>query len=83
MSNKVKVYSAEWCAGCRVVKSALVEAGIEHVVLDVCEGEGLQDAKKYGIRSIPVTFIGDERVNGSSVADIKKIMELYERGEEI
>jgi len=54
---KIKVFSAEWCPNCKILKKNLEEAGIEFSVVDCDSDEGMEEASQHGIRALPVTFI--------------------------
>lgn len=72
--REVVVYSAPWCAGCKTLKASLSEAGVEFTEVDIDTPEGMTKAKELGIKSIPVTTIGDLKYIGSKVETIKEII---------
>mgnify|MGYP003466570300 FL=1 len=72
--KEVVVYSAPWCAGCKTLKTALSKAGIEFTEVDIDTPEGTTKAKELGIKSIPVTTIGDLKYIGSKVETIKELI---------
>lgn len=55
--KEVTVYSAPWCAGCKVVKSQLTANNIKYKEIDITTSEGGLQAKHLGIKGIPVTVI--------------------------
>lgn len=80
---KIAVFSADDCAGCKVVKALLSEKGIDCEVKDIMKSEVMEEAQSLGIRGIPVTvFYEDgsvkESVVGSSAQAIKRIIEIIE-----
>lgn len=77
----IEVYSAESCAGCKVVKGELDKAGIEYKTLDIMDTENMGAAQKLGIRNIPVTVLykdGEllDKIVGSSKEAIQRILQL-------
>lgn len=73
--NKVVVFSASWCTGCKTVKKVLQEKGIEYIEIDIDTKEGMQLAKDNIVRNIPVTVVDGEKYVGSSPELIGKILE--------
>jgi glutaredoxin len=73
----VSVFSADWCGGCKIVKKALVESGIEFEEVDITTKEGGERAKTLGIKSIPVTYVFpfEKPFIGSKPETIKAILE--------
>jgi len=80
---QIAVFSAEDCAGCKVVKALLSEKGISFEVKDIMNSDVMEEAQQLGIRGIPVTvFYQDgvvkDSVVGSSQEAIKRIIEIIE-----
>ncbi len=80
---QIAVFSAEDCAGCKVVKNLLSEKGITFEVKDIMNSDVMEEAQQLGIRGIPVTvFYQDgvvkDSVVGSSQEAIKRIIEIIE-----
>ncbi len=80
---QIAVFSAEDCAGCKVVKNLLSEKGISFEVKDIMNSDVMEEAQQLGIRGIPVTvFYQDgvvkDSVVGSSQEAIKRIIEIIE-----
>lgn len=75
--SSVSVFSAPWCAGCKIVKKALTNAGIEFEEVDISTKEGQEMAKNLSIKSIPVTFVFGHSAGfiGSKPETIKDILE--------
>ncbi|MDO5481147.1 MAG: glutaredoxin family protein [Candidatus Saccharibacteria bacterium] len=63
----IKVYSAEWCPYCHAEMEWLDEMGVEYEEVDI-DKEGIK------MSSIPVTEIGDERIEGFNRAKIKRVL---------
>ncbi len=62
---KIELYSADWCAGCKLIKPTILS--LEGIDLEVVDVEKDTDrALALGIKSIPVTRIlnkdGSEKV---------------------
>lgn len=73
--REVVVYSATWCAGCKVVKKALAENNIRFEEVDITTVEGGAKAKELNVKSIPVTVVGDIFFVGSRPNTVKEILE--------
>lgn len=61
----IKVFGMENCSGCVTVKTLLKSKGVEFVERDVMNIEHMDEASKYGVRSVPttvVTFGGVEHI---------------------
>jgi glutaredoxin len=76
--KEVVVYSANWCAGCNVVKRMLSVKGIAYTEVDIDTEEGMFKAKELGIRNIPVTFVNGEKFVGSTPQTIDVILKEIE-----
>lgn len=80
---QIAVFSAEDCAGCKIVKNLLSEKGISFEVKDIMNSDVMEEAQQLSIRGIPVTvFYQDgvvkDSVVGSSQEAIKRIIEIIE-----
>lgn len=75
--TSVAVFSAPWCAGCKVVKKALTEADVEFEEVDITTKDGSERAKYLNIKSLPTTFIFTRELPfiGSKPETIKAILE--------
>ena len=65
--NMIKVYSAEWCPYCHAEMEWLDEMGVEYEEVDI-DKEGIK------MPSIPVTEIGEEKIEGFNRAKIKRVL---------
>jgi glutaredoxin len=72
--REVVVYSAPWCSGCKTLKAALSNAGIEFTEVDIDTPKGMTKARELSIKSIPVTTIGELKYIGSKVETVKEII---------
>ena len=69
--NGITVFGAEWCAGCKQLKAALIAKGIEFDYMDVDQNPA--QTAELGIRSLPTTIISGEsetRIVGNHVQKI-------------
>ncbi len=64
-SERVVVFSADWCGPCKALKSDLQRAGIPYSERDIDrDGEARRAWRSLGGRGIPVTLVGNEVVHG-------------------
>lgn len=56
----VKVFGASNCSGCVTVKRLLNERGIDYNEYDVNNGEHMEAAIHYRVRSIPTVVFNDD-----------------------
>lgn len=72
MSASVTVYSAPWCAFCKTEKQYLEHLGVDFVVKDIEEEEGVMEelVTLSGAQSVPVTTIDDVVIRGFDRAKI-------------
>ena len=72
MSASVTVYSAPWCAFCKTEKQYLEHLGVDFVVKDIEEEEGVMKelVTLSGAQSVPVTTIDDVVIRGFDRAKI-------------
>jgi len=72
---KVIVYTSPTCTYCYVVKIFLKKNNIEFEEVDISEDKKAKEilAKKTGVETVPVTFVGEKFVVGY---DRKKLKEL-------
>jgi mycoredoxin len=73
-SDRVVLFSAEWCGYCDRLRSDLTSAGIAFSELDI-EASSLTHGawETLGGRGVPVTLVGDDIVHGYMP---KQILEL-------
>lgn len=65
MAQGIIVYSGTHCAPCDAVKSFLKEHGFDYSEKNVNKDrEARQEMRDMGMISIPVTVIGDHRIQG-------------------
>lgn len=57
---KFKVFTAEWCSVCQNLKQWMDSENIPYTTVDIDSDDGMQQAQKHRIRSLPVTHIVNE-----------------------
>lgn len=71
MTNQTyKLVSASWCAPCKVLKSQLLEEGIEVEILDVDQDSAY--VQELGIRSVPTLVVDDKELITSDILQYLK-----------
>lgn len=76
--KEVKVFSAEWCSGCQVLKSQLKAKGVQFTEVDMDTTEGMKEGSLNGVRSLPTIILGDEqKLVGNSPDVLKKVVGFY------
>lgn len=78
---EVAVFSADDCAGCKVVKNMLTEKGVVFEVKDIMNSDVMEEAQQLGIRGIPVTVFYEggvvkDSIVGSTEQALKRILEI-------
>lgn len=65
-TGQVTIYSAPWCAFCKVEKQYLDRLGVSYEVLDIEADDKVMQAliDKTGARSVPVTDVAGTIVRG-------------------
>jgi len=79
--DDVVIFSADWCSGCKTVKSTLDARGVTFREKDIDIESVMEEAAQLGIRGIPVTmFYKDDvvvqTVVGGTPNAIKSIIEF-------
>lgn len=65
MSNEIIVYSGIHCAPCDAVKAFLKEHGFSYTEKNINQDKAArQELRDMGITSIPVTVIGETKIQG-------------------
>ncbi len=73
-SKQVVMYATSWCPYCQQARNYFREQGIPYVEYDIEKNEEARRAyKSFGGKMIPVIFVGQQRMNGFSVAGFNKI----------
>ena len=64
-SNRLVMYSAEWCGVCKRAKRFLAEAGISYVERDIDKSKSARIAyDKLDGKGVPIFIQGSRRMNG-------------------
>lgn len=72
MSLEIKVYTAENCQPCRMVKRFLNEAGVSFTELD--GSQHIAHLESIGARSLPVTIKGDIVIHGFDLGRLQAVI---------
>lgn len=65
MSNEIIVYSGIHCAPCDAVKAFLKERGFSYTEKNINQDKAArQELRDMGMTSIPVTVIGETKIQG-------------------
>lgn len=73
-SKAVILYSTAWCGYCRKARNYLKENKIPFEEYDVEKSDkGKRDYERLNGRGVPILLIGDQRMNGFSVARFRKL----------
>lgn len=78
MTTKIKVFSAAWCAQCKILKAALNRAGVEYEEIDIDTEEGEKLATLSNIRTLPTTIIVNEQDDSIEVKRIVGVQPVSE-----
>ncbi|GIP31886.1 glutaredoxin family protein [Paenibacillus sp. J2TS4] len=71
VNNKVVVYTSAHCPYCTQVKNYLTEKGIEFEERNISKDEKYaEELWNTGVRSVPLTIIGDEKILGFNQAQL-------------
>lgn len=76
MEKEVILYTADWCSGCKTIKSFLKIIGVDYTEVDATSPEGLKFLKEKGISNIPYTIVGGTGVLGSTASAMRNIEKL-------
>ena len=64
-STKVVIYTASWCGYCKRAKALLAQRGVNYTEYDVeTSSQGKRDYERMSGSGIPITMIGNVRING-------------------
>jgi len=76
--KEVKIFTADWCSGCKTLKSQLKAKGVQFTEVDMDTTEGMKEGALNGVRSLPTIILGDEqKLVGNSPDVLKKIVGFY------
>ena len=75
-TQKIVLYSADWCGFCRKAKRYLARRGVDHEVRDVDDPRYAEELKrKTGSRSIPVIDVDGRVLTGFSASSYDKLID--------
>ena len=76
--KQIKIFTADWCSGCKTLKSQLKAKGVQFTEVDMDTTDGMKEGSLNGVRSLPTILLGDEaKLVGNSPDVVKKIVEYY------
>lgn len=79
MTKKLIVVGAAWCGVCMTLKTQLVAKSIEFEYVDADKEEGMEFCHRYGVKSLPTSFIIDMIEDEVVMVVIgNKVMEIME-----
>tara|TARA_R110000824_G_scaffold87285_6_gene215278 strand:- start:497 stop:751 length:255 start_codon:yes stop_codon:yes gene_type:complete len=77
--TKIKYFSAEWCAPCKVFKPIMKELSSEGYDIEFIDGDVNPSlANQYNIRSIPTTIIEKDGIEVGRFLGARTKMEMIE-----
>lgn len=80
-TNRVVMYSAEWCGICTRAKKYFRKNNIAYISYDIEKSRtGKMDFKRLRGKSVPIIIVGDKRMNGFTAA---RFDQLYKKQNEI
>lgn len=78
-SNPVVVYTSTHCQFCKQVKSFLSERGVAYEERNIDQDERYaEELWNSGMRSVPVTVVGDARILGYNVTQLSRAVEALQ-----
>lgn len=75
--KRVTLFTMKNCRHCQNAKKYLDQLGIHYRLCDVQTPKGQKEFAKSGYRAVPVLRVGEQWLNGFSVAEFTR---LYQRG---
>lgn len=76
MAQSAIVYTSTHCQYCKQVKSFLTDKGVEFEERNIDQDERFaEELWNTGMRSVPVTVIGDARILGYNVTQLMRALE--------
>ena len=77
MSQEIIVYSGVHCAPCDAIKAFLNERGFSYIEKNINKDkEARQELRDMGMISIPVTVIGDHKIQGFEREQLEEALGL-------
>jgi len=76
-SNRVVIYSAEWCGVCKQAKAYFQKKNIQYAEYDIDKSKQAREQyDRLNAHGVPVILIGNQRLNGFNE---KRFEQLYYR----
>ncbi len=76
---KYKLFFTPMCPKCPAIKEFMKETGIEGEFVDAASSEGLEQARKYEVVSVPTVLFFDEKNAVISTAhDLEEVKRIVE-----
>jgi hypothetical protein len=79
MIKKYKIFFTPMCPKCPAIKEFMKGTGIEGEFLDATTPEGLEQARKYQIASVPTVLFLDEKdeviSSAHNLEEVKRVVE--------
>jgi len=76
---KCKIFTTPMCPKCNALKESMKEANIKFEVVDATNPEGLDQARKYQVSSVPTVLFLDEKGDVVSTAhnfeEVKRVVD--------
>jgi len=78
----LKVLSSKKCVPCYFLKEDLKKHGIDFIEVDIESPEGLELAKKFGLRGVPAVIEGDKLlIFGYNQKKVEEMISKIKNGE--
>ncbi len=79
MIKKYKLFFTPMCPKCPAIKEFIKDAGIKGELVDAASVDGLEQAKKYNVVSVPTVLFLDEKDEVISTAhDLEEVKRIVE-----
>lgn len=79
MVKKYKLFTTPMCPKCNALKESMKDIGVEGEIVDATTPEGLEQARKYNVSSVPTVIFFDEKGEVVSTAhnleEVKRVVE--------
>jgi glutaredoxin len=73
---RIVMYGASWCPYCKKLREEFTQNQIDFIEIDADQtNEKALMAETMGIRGYPTVWVGYERVRGTSLADVNRVLQ--------
>ena len=76
MIKKYKLFTTPFCPNCPLVKEHMATLDLEGDTIDASQEEGIEEAQKLGVSSVPTVIFFDEK--GEKVGEAHSMAEINE-----